>query len=68
MTNKNYLIDNKIYSEKIIKKWLEIFKENFNIEYIDWKIIINEVEENKEIIFLEFMNYLIYLENNDDWL
>lgn len=58
---KKITIDTSFYSKNLIKKWCEIFqKNNIPIFYNNEYLIIEDVE-NSNLIYLEFMNYLIYL-------
>lgn len=61
MWKKSFKIDKKFYTDEIITKWIQVFQENFNITIKNSSIIINE-EENQDMIFDEFMNYLVYLQ------
>jgi hypothetical protein len=61
MLKKNFKVDNNFYQEKNIKKAILEFSNNFDISYDNLNIYIF-AEDNHEIIFDEFMNYLIYLE------
>lgn len=61
MWKKSFKIDKKFYTEEIITKWIQVFQENFNIIIKNSSVIIDE-EENQDMIFDEFMNYLVYLQ------
>lgn len=61
MWKKSFKIDKKFYTDEIITKWIQVFQENFNIIIKNSSVIIDE-EENQDMIFDEFMNYLVYLQ------
>lgn len=54
-----------LYSEKSLHETIQAFKENFEIEKKDndsyWEIVIytDEMEIDREKLFLEFFNYLL---------
>lgn len=64
MQNKNFKIDNLIYSKEYINRTCKDFEEVWKIIYKDWILNIYwESEEEIENIFNEFMNYIIWLIN-----
>ena len=64
MLKKNFKIDSFIYDENIIKSSIDDFKEVTDILYNNWVLEIHwNNEEEIEEIFLEFMNYFIWVKN-----
>ena len=61
---KEFKIDKEIYSKKYIKQAIIDYKDIAEINFNDWLLIINW-DKNDEIIeiFNEFMNYVIWLSN-----
>lgn len=68
MLKKSLKIESKIYPKKVISDWIKAFKsEGFDVSFEKDNLIISwENEQEIEEIFLEFTNYLIYL-NCDLW-
>lgn len=60
---KTFTIDKKVYSDLNIKKCCKIFSENYDFTYNNSELTLKCWEDN-DILFLEFMNYLLYLELN----
>lgn len=64
MLKKVFKIDNNIYSNESIMSAIEAFLDISSVSFLDWELFIqweNEIEI--EIIFNEFMNYVLALEN-----
>jgi hypothetical protein len=62
--NKNYKIDNTIYQNTYIEWAIEAFSDIANIVHVNWDIVITwEDNESIELIFCEFMNFIIWLIN-----
>ena len=68
MQRKIFKIDNNFYSDNSIKIACNIFSENYDIKYSSWEISF-ENSEDVDKLYLEFMNYLLYLEfNENEWI
>ena len=62
--NKNYKINNTIYKDSYIESAIDVFSDIADIKYITWEILITwEDNESIELIFSEFMNFIIWLIN-----
>jgi len=61
---KKFEINTSLYSENLIKDAIIDFEEYIKIEYNNWILSINwESNEDIDEIFNEFMNYIIWLYN-----
>lgn len=59
---KDFEISNEFYWVQTIKAWIDVFSVDFDIKYKNWVVTISWDENNDiNLIFLEFMNYLVYL-------
>ncbi len=65
MWNQSFKIDNTIYSNEIISRWMEDFKNIAKMSYDNWEMNL-ESEEDTEEIFNEFMNYILWIYN--EWV
>jgi len=64
MLKQSFKIENNIYSEDIINNAIEDFCEIAKISYNKWNLVIlAEKDSNIEEIFNEFMNYVLWLQN-----
>lgn len=64
MLKKSFKIDNSIYDENIINSSILDFKEVADIVYDNWILNISWDEDIEiEEIFLEFMNYVLWKQN-----
>lgn len=64
MLKKDFKIETSIYDENTIKYSISIFWDNFSIKFEQQKLIIEwETNEEIELIFNEFMNYVIAIQN-----
>ena len=62
--NKNYKIDNTIYQIEYIENAIEAFSDIADIQHNKWELIISwEDNDTIELIFCEFMNFIIWLIN-----
>lgn len=62
--NKNYKIDNTIYQEIYILEAIDAFSDISDMQYTSWELIISwEDNDSIELIFCEFMNFIIWLIN-----
>ncbi len=61
---KSFNISTHIYSIEAIQASIQAFIEIWNINYTDWNVSIS-AENTQEIdnIFLEFMNYVVFISN-----
>lgn len=61
---KEFKVDKDIYSKKIIKQAIIDYKDVAEINFNDWILIIKWNKDDEIIeIFHEFMNYVIWLSN-----
>lgn len=64
MLKKCFKIDNEIYDEDIISKWIDDFEDVAKIEFSNNLLCIEaETEEETLEIFNEFMNYCVWIYN-----
>ena len=63
---KKFIINTIIYPEKIINQTINDFEEIWGINFNNWELVISwDNEEEITEIFNEFMNYSIWLINEN---
>lgn len=63
MSKKKFNINTSIYNEESIIEAINDYSEIANITYQNWIIEIESINQIDNV-FNEFMNYIIYIQNN----
>ena len=66
MQKSNFKIETSIYDSDLVNSAIKDFEDLVKIEYHDWNLIINnDTDYTIDELFWEFINYVIWLQNEN---